>query len=62
MYVTEALKILTENTAKTVRGGGSMIAERYYDIINGKTQEHRETKTGDEIVRDIVERGGLELA
>lgn len=39
-----------------------MIAERYYDIINGKTQEHRETKTGDEIVRDIVERGGLELA
>lgn len=61
MYVTEALKILTENTAKTVRGG-SMIAERYYDIINGKTLEHRETKTGDEIVRDIVERGGLELA
>lgn len=59
--MTEALKILTENTAKTARGG-SMIAERYYDIINGKTLEHRETKTGDEIVRDIVERGGLELA
>lgn len=58
IYVTEALRIMTENTAKYA--GGSMIQVKYYDIINQKSQRE-ETKNGDEIVADIVSRAGLEL-
>ena len=58
IYITEAIKLLTENTAKVVRG--QMISERYYEIINHK-QKHEEKKSGDEVVLDIVDRAGLEL-
>lgn len=37
-----------------------MIKMRYYDIINN--QQKQETRSGDEIVADIVSRAGLELA
>ena len=37
-----------------------MIKERYYNIINRK-QKREETKSGEEIVADIVSRAGLEL-
>ena len=47
IYVTDALKILTENTAKA--GGGNMLTQRYIDIINHKV----ETRTADEIVENI---------
>ena len=48
-----------ENTARFARG--SMIKQKYYDIIKGKAK-HAETKSGDEIVAEIVSRAGLELA
>ena len=37
-----------------------MIKERYHDIIS-KTEKQKETKSGEEIVADIVNRGGLEI-
>ena len=37
-----------------------MINARYYDIINKKNMKE-EKKSGEEIVRDIVARAGLEL-
>ena len=37
-----------------------MIQVRYYDIAM-KTEERKETKSGDEIVKDIVARAGLEI-
>ena len=46
IYMTEAARLLTENTARFARG--QMMTGRYYDIINKKT--HQETKSGDEIV------------
>lgn len=38
-----------------------MIKARYYDIVRQKTTP-KETKSGDEIVTDIIARAGLELA
>ena len=57
--MTEALRVLTENTAKFARG--SMIKEKFYDIINRKPK-NVDTRSGEEIVLDIVKRAGLELA
>ena len=37
-----------------------MIQAEYYDIIN-KQQKHEESKSGEEIVADIVKRAGLEM-
>ena len=52
--MTDALKITVENTAKFA--GGSYIKSRYIDIIEPKKVD---TRTGDEIVEDIIQRAGL---
>ena len=54
VYMTDALKITVENTAKFA--GGSYIKARYIDIIEPKKVD---TRTGDEIVEDIIQRAGL---
>ena len=56
--MTDALQVLTENTAKFA--GGSVIKAKYYEIIGNHNKQ--EQKSGDEIVVDIVTRAGLELA
>ena len=56
--MTDTLQVLTENTAKFA--GGMVIKERYCDLINKK--DPADSKSGDEIVVDIVTRAGLELA
>lgn len=48
MYVTDALKVIAENTAKFA--GGSVMSKRYEDIINPPPEE---TRTADEIVESI---------
>ena len=58
MYVTDALKVLTENSAKYA--GGAMIKVRYYDMLMN-TYKQKEEKSGNEIVADIVKRAGLEI-
>ena len=52
--MTDALQITVENTAKFA--GGSYIKARYIDIIEPKKVD---TRTGDEIVEDIIHRAGL---
>lgn len=52
--MTDALQITVENTAKF--SGGSYIKARYIDIIEPKKVD---TRTGDEIVEDIIHRAGL---
>jgi hypothetical protein len=59
VYVTDTLRVLTENTAKFA--GGMVIKANYYDIINKKNQQ-QDTRSGEEIVADIINRAGLELA
>lgn len=53
-YITDAIRLIAENTANISRG--KYMAERYYDCIHPKKQD---TRTGDEIVEDIIKRAGL---
>ena len=50
VYVTDCLKLIAENT------GNISLKLRYYDIIY---QKKVDTRTGDEIVEDIIKRAGL---
>ena len=56
IYVTDALRIVGENTAQYV--GGNYIKARYVDIIEPKKQDNR---TCEEITADIVARCGLTI-
>ena len=56
IYVTDCLRIISENTAKV--GGGSYITAKFFDIINPKPVDNR---TGDEIAADIIKRAGIEV-
>lgn len=48
--------MISENTAKFA--GGSYLTVRYGDVIRHKKQD---TRTGDEIVEDIVRKAGLKI-
>lgn len=48
VYVTDALKIICENTARYV--GGSCIEMRYIDLINPKPED---TRTGDDVIEHM---------
>ena len=54
VYVTDCLKLIAENTANISRG--QYMKSRYYDIIHPAKAD---TRTGDEIVEDIIKRAGL---
>ena len=56
IYVTDCLRIISENTAKT--GGGSYITAKFADIINPKPADNR---AGEEIAADIIKRAGIEV-
>ena len=56
IYVTDCLRIISENTAKM--GGGSYITAKLSDIINPKPADNR---TGEEIAADIIKRAGIEV-
>lgn len=55
-YLTDCLKLITENTAKYV--GGSYISNRYKDIVDPQPIIE---KTGDEIAAEIIMKAGLQL-
>jgi hypothetical protein len=54
VYVTDALRIVTENTARFA--SGSYIKARYAEIVEPKKQDDR---TCEEITADVVARCGL---
>ena len=56
IYVTDCLRIASENTAKMV--GGSYITAKFADIINPKPVDNR---TGEEIAANIIKRAGIEV-
>ena len=59
IYVTECLRLMTENTAKQSESGGSYINKPFADVIgNSKPKDER---TADEIIADITKRAGLEV-
>lgn len=54
IYVSDALKLIAENTAKRVNG--SFPSVRYIDLIDRAPKDER---TGDEIASDVIQRCGL---
>ena len=56
IYVTDCLRMATENTAKMSKG--AYTAARFYDIINPKPVDIR---TGEEIAAEIINRAGIEV-
>ena len=56
IYVTDCLRMTTENTAKMSKGAYTTV--RFYDFINQKPVDKR---SGDEIAADIIERAGIEV-
>ena len=54
IYVTDALRIVAENTARYA--GGNYIKARYADLIEPKKQDNR---TCEEITADVIARCGL---
>ena len=55
-YVTDTLKMINDNLTKIY--GGQYMKTRYADMVEPKKQD---TRTGDEIARDIIKRAGLKL-
>lgn len=56
IYVTDCLRIMTENTAKKV--GGNYVTAEYEDLIKPKKKENR---TGDEIAADVIRNAGIKV-
>lgn len=48
VYVTDALRVLTENTAKI--SGGGYIQRRYVELVEPRKEE---TRSGDEIIEHM---------
>lgn len=57
IYLTDTLKIISENTAKL---GGNAVSIRFYDIIHGGTNQKAE-KTSEEIISELVRKGGIKI-
>lgn len=53
MYVTDALKAITENTAR--RETTTILSKRFVELISETEPE----KTGDEIAEEVIKRAGL---
>ncbi|MBO5969489.1 MAG: hypothetical protein J6S14_13430 [Clostridia bacterium] len=55
-YVADCLRIITENTAKSV--GGAYVTVKFSDVIDPKPAD---TRTGAEIAADVINRAGIEV-
>ena len=56
IFVSEGLRILTENTAKMVQG--AYLTVNFLDIIDPKPKDER---SGAEIASDVLTRAGIEV-
>ena len=54
VYVTDALQIISENTAMVIQQGGRYMAQRYADIVYAdRTEQEEDTRSCKEIVSDM---------
>ena len=56
IYVTNCLRIMTENTAK--QAGGNYMTDEYTDLIHPKKKDNR---TGNEIAADVIRNAGIKV-
>lgn len=61
MYVSDAVRLMCENTAKI--GGGSTISKRWVDIVESQNRRvlAHDTQSPEEIIADIVEKAGITI-
>ena len=61
IYITDALKIATENTARI--GGGSAMSKRWAETLESQNKRvlADDTRSPEEIVADIAEKAGLTI-
>lgn len=60
IYISDTLRIISENTAKFV--GGNYIKKRYYDFVkepNGHTKN--DNRSAKEIINDVVNKSGIKV-
>lgn len=55
VYLTDALKVIGENTAG-FSGEGKCMSGRYADIIRPSRKNKTENRSGDEIAADVISR------
>lgn len=56
VYITDALKVLTENTAHPY--GGTVMTKRYQDILHPQKED---TRSAEEILQDVIVGAGLQV-
>ena len=54
IYVTDCLRMMTENTARFAKG--NYIKGRYADILK---EPMRDNRTGEEIAAEVIKKAGL---
>jgi Zn-dependent membrane protease YugP len=54
IYVTDCLRMMTENTARFVKG--NYVAKRYADFLKNPARDNR---TGEEIAAEVIQKAGL---
>lgn len=57
IYVTDSLKLITENTARLVNDGQYMTM-RWCDVIRNEPVDNR---SGEEVAADVMKRAGLKF-
>lgn len=55
-YITDTLKLINDNLSKVY--GGQYMKTRYAEMVEPQKQD---TRTGDEIARDIIKRAALKF-
>ena len=58
IYITDSLKLITENTAHFVEGG-QYITKRWIEVVENKPTDNR---SGEEIAMDVIKRAGLRFS
>lgn len=59
IYITDAAKIIAENTARL--GGGSTLTQRWIDAAEVR-KVPEDNRTAREIIADIAERAGITIS
>jgi len=59
VYITDALKTITENTAKIA--GGSSMKRRWFDIVNPKNEEPMQPKDVCDFVQSALYKAKIEV-
>lgn len=54
-YVTDALKVMTENTA-ALSSEGKCMSKSYNDIVKPGRKQAAETVSGDEVAKDVISK------